>query len=131
MADGVAGNILAVNRSAAWPCNCGQCGQCKKQLPTLPTKERKPAKREKAPTLFVDNVDNVPACFLLLPELRRAAPLPYIGIFLRSKKIIIHIVHTSPQTAPRFNPAWTIRAFSHCPLIVHIVHISRLKLITL
>jgi hypothetical protein len=98
--------------------------------PHCPREKRKTGKREKRRQL-VDNVDNVPACFLLLPELRRAAPLLYIGIFLRSNKIIIHIVHTSPQTAPRFNPAWTIRAFSHCPLIVHIVHISRLKLITL
>jgi hypothetical protein len=56
---------------------CGQCGQSKKQLSTLPTKEKKPAKREKAPALFVDNVDNVPIRFLLLPELRRTAPLPY------------------------------------------------------
>jgi hypothetical protein len=49
---------------------CGQCGQSKKQLSTLPTKEKKPAKREKAPALFVDNVDNVPIRFLLLPKLR-------------------------------------------------------------
>jgi hypothetical protein len=111
-----------VGKLPAWWAICGQCGQCKKQLPTLSTKERKPAKREKAPALFVDNVDNVPFRFLLLPELRRAAPLPYIGVFLRSNKIIIHIVHTRPHSAPRLNLAWTIRAISHCPHTAHIAH---------
>ena len=77
MAEMVAG---VVGKLPAWWAICGQCGQCgqsKKQLPTLPTKERKPAKREKAPALFVDNVGNVPIRFLLLPKLRRTAPLPY------------------------------------------------------
>ena len=119
MVAGVVGKLAGV---VAGHAICGQCGQSKKQLSTLPTKERKPAKREKAPALFVDNVDNVPFRFLLLPELRRAAPLPYIGVFLRSNKIIIHIVHTCPHSAPCLNPAWTIRAFSHCPHAAHIAH---------
>jgi hypothetical protein len=77
MAEMVAGVVGKLAGVAVGLAICGQCGQSKKQLSTLSTKEKKPAKREKAPTLFVDNVDNVPICFLLLPELRRTAPLPY------------------------------------------------------
>ena len=99
MAEMVAGVVGKLAGVVAGHAICGQCGQSKKQLPTLPTKERKPVKREKAPALFVDNVDNVPIVFQSRPELRRTAPLPYISIFLRSNKITIHIVHTCPQIA--------------------------------
>jgi hypothetical protein len=122
MAEMVAGVVGKLAGVVAGHAICGQCGQSKKQLSTLSTKERKPVKREKAPALFVDNVDNVPIVFQSRPELRRAAPLPYIYIFLRSNKITIHIVHTCPRIAVCLDPAWTIRAFSHCPHAAHIAH---------
>jgi hypothetical protein len=122
MAEMVAGVVGQLAGVAVGLAICGQCGQSKKQLPTLPTKERKPAKREKAPALFVDNVGNVPTRFQSLPELRRAAQNPYIVVFLRYIKNTIHIVHTCPFFAPCLDPAWTIRAFSHCPHAAHIAH---------
>jgi hypothetical protein len=122
MAEMVAGVVGKLAGVVAGRAICGQCGQSKKQLSTLSTKERKPAKREKAPALFVDNVDNVPIVFQSRPELRRAAQIPIYSVFLRYIKNIIHIVHTCPLSAPCFDPAWTICAFSHCPHAAHIAH---------